>query len=278
MAQPIKSPAHVPRLAFLFCLWLSVATGSAQSWHLVWSDEFDGPAGTGFDTNKWTAETGGDGWGNQEWEYYTATNATLDGKGCLAITARKSPPHTFKTRYGPGQISSARLITHKKFSVKYGRIEARIQIPAGQGMWPAFWMMGEDMDAAEWPACGEVDIMEYIGKEPDTIWGSLHGPGYSEDNHDITAAFRLKDHARFAGGFHVFAVEWAPNEIRWLVDGQCYERRTPADLPSGTKWVFDKPFFLLLNLAVGGDWPGKPGKHTRFPSVMAVDYVRVYQH
>jgi beta-glucanase (GH16 family) len=278
MIKLVPLPFRFTRYCFLFLLLFATA-GHSQNWHLVWSDEFNGKAGTGIDTNKWTAEVGGDGWGNKEWEFYTASprNASLDGKGCLDITALKSPPHTFKTRYGPGQISSARLITHKKFSVKYGRIEARIKIPAGQGMWPAFWMMGEDMDSAEWPACGEVDIMENIGKEPDTVWGSMHGPGFSDDNQDPTAAFHLKNHEPFAAGFHMFAVEWEAREIRWYVDGRMYERRTPADLPPRTKWVFDKPFFLLLNLAVGGDWPGKPGKSTPFPAVMAVDYVRVYQ-
>jgi beta-glucanase (GH16 family) len=276
----MSKPTQLRSLGLL-CLTLGLVAGSApaQGWHLVWSDEFNGPAGAGIDTNKWTAEVGGDGWGNQELEFYTASphNAALDGHGCLAITARKSPPHTFKTRYGRGEYSSARLITEKKFFVKYGRIEARIKIPAGQGMWPAFWMMGEDNGAVSWPDCGEVDIMEYIGKEPGTVWGSIHGPGYSDDKVDLTAAFHLQKHEPFAGGFHVYGVEWEAGEIRWYVDGQLYERRTPADLPPGRKWVFDKPFFLLLNLAVGGDWPGKPDQATKFPAVMAVDYVRVYQ-
>jgi beta-glucanase (GH16 family) len=255
------------------------AQARAADWHLVWSDEFNGPAGTGIDTNKWTAETGGDGWGNKEWEFYTAdpTNASLDGNGGLAITAIKSAPHTFRTKYGPGEISSARLITHKKFAVTYGRIEARIKIPGGQGMWPAFWIMGEDIDSQGWPGCGEVDIMENIGKEPDTVHGSLHGPGFSNDDGDPTAPFRLPKPARFADDFHVYGVEWEPQEIRWYVDGQMYERVTQKDLPPHGKWVFNQPFFLLLNLAVGGEWPGSPDKTTPFPAVMTVDYVRVYQ-
>jgi beta-glucanase (GH16 family) len=247
-----------------------------NDWKLVWSDEFNDPAGTGIDTNKWTAETG-PARANQEWEFYTndRTNSALDGHGFLDITALKSPTNTFKTRFGDGAYSSARFNTRKKFSVKYGRIEARIKIPAGNGMWPAFWMMG-DVAAARWPACGEIDIMENIGKEPDTVHGTMHGPGYSGAQ-GPSGLFRLKNQESFADEFHVYAVEWEANEIRWYVDGQFYERRTPADLPVGRKWVYDQPFFLLLNLAVGGAWPGNPDETTKFPAVMAVDYVRVYQ-
>ena len=253
---------------------------STNAWKLVWHDEFDtnGPAGTGIDTNKWTAETGGNGNGNREWEFYTTdpSNAALDGHGCLNITALKSPTNTFKTRFGDGAYSSARFNTRKKFSVKYGRIEARIRIPAGQGIWPAFWMMGEDIATTGWPAGGEIDIMENIGKEPDVVHGTMHGPGYS-GTQGPSGLFRLKNQERFADDFHVYAVEWETNEIRWYVDGQFYERRTPADLPAGKQWVYNKPFFLLLNLAVGGGWPGNPDETTKFPAVMAVDYVRVYQ-
>jgi beta-glucanase (GH16 family) len=278
MNKQTKSQSNlVGRIIFL-SLALFAAGARADSWRLIWSDEFDGPAGAGIDTNKWTAETGGNGNGNREWEFYTTNrgNAALDGHGCLDIIALKSPPHTFKTSFGDGSYSSARFNTRKKFSVKYGRIEARIKIPAGQGMWPAFWMLGGDIATAGWPSCGEVDIMENIGKEPDTVHGTIHGPGYS-GGQGPTAAFRLKNHEPFADAFHLFAVEWETNEIRWYVDGQLYERRTPADLPAGKKWVFDKPFFLLLNLAVGGGWPGYPDETTKFPAVMAVDYVRVYQ-
>ena len=253
-------------------------TESTNDWKLVWSDEFNGPAGAGIDTNKWTAETGGNGNGNQEWQFYTTgqSNAALDGHGCLNITALKSPTNTFKTRFGDGAYSSARFNTRKKFSVKYGRIEARIRIPAGHGMWPAFWMMGEDIATTGWPAGGEIDIMENIGKEPDVVHGTMHGPGYSGAQ-GPSGLFRLKNQERFADDFHVYAVEWETNEIRWYVDGQFYERRTPADLPAGKQWVYNKPFFLLLNLAVGGGWPGNPDETTKFPAAMAVDYVRVYQ-
>jgi beta-glucanase (GH16 family) len=251
---------------------------STNDWKLIWSDEFNGPAGAGVDVNKWTTETGGNGNGNREWEFYTTSrsNAVLDGHGCLDIIALKSPTNTFHTRFGDGSYSSARFNTRKKFSVKYGRIEARIKIPAGHGMWPAFWMMGDDIGTAGWPAGGEIDIMENIGKEPGTVHGTMHGPGYS-GSQGPSGLFRLKNQERFADQFHVFSVEWETNEIRWYMDGQFYERRTPADLPAGKKWVYDHPFFLLLNLAIGGGWPGYPDETTKFPAVMAVDYVRVYQ-
>ncbi len=278
MSKPTRSHWDFGGLIIFLSLSLLAAEGRAESWRLMWSDEFNGPAGAGVDTNKWTAETGGNGWGNREWEFYTASprNAALDGHGCLDIMALQLPAHTFNTRYGNGAYSSARLITGKKFFVKYGRVEARIKLPAGQGLWPAFWMLGEDSATVGWPQCGEVDIMENIGKAPDTVWGSVHGPGYP-GNQVPNAAFHLKNGEHFADNFHVFAIEWEENEIRWYVDSQLYERRTPADLPAGTKWVFDKPFFLLLNLAVGGDWPDYPDQTTKFPAVMAVDYVRVYQ-
>ena len=266
MSKPAKSQWDFGGLIIFLSLSLLAAEGRAESWRLIWSDEFNGPTGAGIDTNKWTGE------------FYTASprNAALDSNGCLDIVALKLPAHTFNTSYGNGAYSSARLITGKKFFVKYGRIEARIKIPAGQGLWPAFWMLGEDNATVGWPQCGEVDIMENIGKAPDTVWGSLHGPGYP-GSQSLTTAFHLKNRERFADNFHVFAIEWEENEIRWYVDGQLYERRTPADFSARKKWVFNKPFFLLLNLAVGGDWPDNPDQTTRFPAVMAVDYVRVYQ-
>jgi beta-glucanase (GH16 family) len=142
-------------------------------------------------------------------------------------------------------------------------------------MWPAFWMLGVDIGSASWPACGEIDIMENIGREPDTIHGTLHGPGYSGGN-GIGAPSKVAAGQRFADGYHVFAIEWEKDVVRWYVDGNLYQTRTPKDLPSGAKWVYDHPFFLLLNLAVGGQWPGNPDGTTTFPQTLKVDYVRVY--
>jgi beta-glucanase (GH16 family) len=151
-----------------------------------------------------------------------------------------------------------------------------MKIPYGQGMWPAFWMLGDDIERVGWPACGEIDIMENIGKEPSTVHGSIHGPGYIGKT-GIEAPYRLPGQQRFADDFHLFAVEWEPNTIRLYVDKDLCAARTRADLKPGWRWVFDHPFFLLLNVAVGGDWPGNPDASTVFPQTMLVDYVRVYR-
>ncbi|MGA9995068.1 MAG: glycoside hydrolase family 16 protein [Pyrinomonadaceae bacterium] len=265
-------------LTILTLLSLSSAM-QAQSWRMVWSDEFNGADGSGFDTKRWTAQTGGDGWGNKELEYYTAEskNVYLNKSGSLAIKAIKetlSPD--YKCWYGGCQYTSARLMTKKKFQTAYGRFEARIKIPYGQGVWPAFWLLGGNIDEAGWPSCGEIDVMENIGREPSLVHGTIHGPGYSGDK-GIGSSYSLARNQLFAAGYHTFAVEWETDAIRWYVDGNLYETRTRADLPAGTKWVYDHPFFIILNLAIGGAWPGNPDATTTFPQTMLVDYVRVYQ-
>jgi len=226
---------------------------------LVWQDEFDGAAGTTFDRTKWAPDLGGEGFGNQEREFYTTRpeNVALDGDGHLVITARAEPPSsTDQCWYGKCLYTSARLKTVGLFTQKYGRFEARIRIPRGQGIWPAFWMLGDDIGTVGWPTSGEIDIMENIGREPAVVHGTLHGPGYSGAG-GIGRSDTLSIGA-YADDFHIYAVEWQANEIRWYVDGRQYHRMTPADIPAGTKWVFQHPFFLLLNLAVGGGWPGDP--------------------
>ncbi|HXI44139.1 MAG TPA: glycoside hydrolase family 16 protein [Candidatus Limnocylindrales bacterium] len=253
-----------------FLLIVRQALAAPPYWTLIWSDEFDGPAGTAPDPNKWVFDLGAGGWGNQELENYTSghENSYLDGAGNLVIIAREA---------GPGQYTSARLKTLSKFAVKYGRIEARMKLPAGQGMWPAFWMMGVDAATAGWPQCGEIDIMENIGREPFIVHATVHGPGYSGSG-GITQSYKLPDAQAFAADYHIFATEWSQNNIEFLVDGHLYHTVTPAALPTGAPWVFQHPFFLLLNLAVGGSWPENPDTTTVFPQQMLVDYVRVYQH
>jgi beta-glucanase (GH16 family) len=244
-----------------------------SGWTLVWSDEFAGPNGSLPDPTKWAFDTGGDGWGNNELEYYTARsqNAQLQN-GNLVITAIQE---TYTGSDGVTRnYTSARLKTAGLFSQTYGRFEARIKIPHGQGLWPAFWMLGDNIGTAGWPACGEIDIMENIGSEPSAVHGSMHGPGYSGAN-PLTAGFTLSS-GQFSDDYHVFAVEWESNVVRFYVDNTLYETRTPSDLPAGTSWVFDHPFFILLNVAVGGNWPGSPDQTTVFPQTMLVDYVRVY--
>ncbi len=245
-------------------------------WTLTWSDEFNGPDGSGIDTTKWVAQTGGTGWGNQEREYYTdsLTNAHQSG-GNLVITATTEGASSQTCWYGQCQYTSARLQTMGLFSQQYGRFEARIKIPAGQGMWPAFWMLGNNINSAGWPTCGEIDIMENIGKEPGTVHGSMHGPSASGAT-NLTASYVLPSNGVFADGFHVFAAEWAAGTVSFYVDDNLYETVTAAGSPAGDTWVFDQPFFLLLNVAVGGTWPGDPDGTTVFPQTMLVDYVRVY--
>ena len=244
----------------------------------MWSDEFDGPAGTAPDPKKWVHDVGGGGWGNHELQYYTPgnANAAMDGNGNLVITARAEPSSSpYQCHYGPCRFTSARIKTKGLYEPMHGRFEARIKLPRGQGIWPAFWMLGANIDAVSWPACGEIDIMENIGREPSTVHGTIHGPGYSGGN-GIGSAYALPSGA-FADDFHVFAVEWEAGRIRWLVDGKDYRTTTPADLPANAPWVFDNFFFMLLNLAVGGDWPASPDPSTVFPQQMIVDYVRVYR-
>ncbi len=246
-----------------------------KQWTLVWNDEFNGPDGSMPDATKWSPVTDGSGFGNQELEYYTPSSANVHlEKGNLVIVARK------ENFTGPDGVSkaytSARLETAGRFQQQYGRFEARIKIPHGNGLWPAFWMLGSDFRSAGWPACGEIDIMENVGFEPAKVHGTLHGPQYAGDS-PLTGAFNLADAEHFANGFHLFAVEWEPQSIRFYVDNTLYETQTVDSIPSHKHWAFDHPFFLLLNLAVGGVWPGNPDATTHFPAVMLVDYVRVYQ-
>ena len=246
-----------------------------RKWDLAWSDEFGGSNGSGVDPAKWVLEVGGGGWGNQELEYYTnrLQNAHVQN-GNLEIQAQREK---YKGQDGVTRdYTSARLKTLGKFSQTYGRFEAGMKIPYGQGLWPAFWMMGDDIDRVVWPACGEIDIMENVGKEPSIVHGTIHGPGYSGAA-GIGASYTLPTGKKFADDFHIFAVEWEPNAIRFYVDGNLYETRTRADLPQGRRWVFDHPFFLLMNVAVGGSWPRNPDASTVFPQTMLVDFVRVYR-
>jgi beta-glucanase (GH16 family) len=244
------------------------------TWSLTWSDEFNGPDGALADSSKWEMQTGGTGWGNNELESYTARAANATQRnGNLEIHAVKE--HYAGTDGVAREYTSARLQSKGLFSQKYGRFEARIKMPKGQGIWPAFWMLGSDIDSAGWPMCGEIDIMETIGTQTSVNVGSLHGPGYSGGN-PLNAKYTLPT-GTLDSDFHVFAVEWEPTTIRFYVDSNLYETRTSADVPTGSRWVFDHSFFMLLNVAVGGNWPGSPDATTEFPQTMQVDYVRVYE-
>ena len=251
-----------------------VLTGSPASaaWTLTWSDEFNGGTGSRPDTAKWNYALGGGGFGNQEHQFYTnrPENASMDGQGNLVITARKETLAGSRCWYGTCQYTSARLLTNGKFSQAYGRFEARMRMPYGQGIWPAFWMLGTG--SGGWPNNGEIDIMEHIGRMPNTVHGTIHGPGYSGSGGptgQYNAPFRLAD------DFHTYAIEWQPNRITWFFDGIQYSTKTPADI-GGNRWVFDHAHYLLLNLAVGGLWPGYPDATTVFPQRFLIDYIRVY--
>jgi beta-glucanase (GH16 family) len=241
---------------------------------LAWSDEFDQGENSAPDPAKWKFEIGGNGWGNQELEYYSSRreNARIR-QGNLEIIARKE---SYTGADGVKRdYTSARLITSGKFEQAYGRFEARIKLPYGQGVWPAFWLLGADDKRVGWPQCGEIDIMENIGREPQMVHGTIHGPGYSGGK-GIGESYSVSS-GRFADDFHIYAAEWEPEEIRFYVDDHLYTARRPSDLPAGTKWVYDHPFYILLNFAVGGEWPGSPDATTKFPQAMLVDYVRVYK-
>lgn len=240
----------------------------APSGDLIWSDEFEGPAGQLPDPTKWQFDVGTD-WGNLqlEWDTDRPENVSLDGQGHLAITAREEEHE--------GQpYTSSRIKTKDLFEHTYGRFEARIKLPIGQGIWPAFWMLGNNIDEGGWPQCGEIDIMEYRGHEPAILHGTIHGPGHWGFD-AITNSYQLA-----SGGlnqdFHVFAVDWSGDQLVWTIDGQEYHRVLRRDFPEGATWVYDHPFFMILNIAVGGRWPGNPDETTTLPQTMLVDYVRVY--
>jgi beta-glucanase (GH16 family) len=264
------------KLLMLTVLCASAVSAQKSDRKLVFADEFNGASGSSIDSTKWTMQTGGNGWGNRELQFYTDSreNAYLDGKGRLVIkTIIQDLPLSDKCWYGQCKYTSARLMTKNKFDQTYGRFEARIKIPRGIGMWPAFWMLGNDIDKVHWPQCGEIDIMENIGREPSTVHGTIHGPGYSGAN-GIGAPYSLLKNKAFADDFHVYSTVWTEDQINFYVDAHLYKTVTPKDLPG--QWVYDHPFFMILNLAVGGNWGGPPDNATVFPQTMIVDYVRVY--
>ncbi|UKM65545.1 glycoside hydrolase family 16 protein [Flavobacteriaceae bacterium GSB9] len=212
---------------------------------------------------------GENGWGNNELQYYTdrAENVLVEG-GVLKIVVHKED-------YEGASYTSGRILTKGLFEQQFGRIEARIKLPWGQGLWPAFWLLGSNIDEVGWPFCGEIDIMENRGQEPTLINGTIHGPGYSGAN-AVTKAYELEND-RFDTGFHIFGIEWGSNYINYYVDDVLYNQITPDDL-DGESWVFNnQPFFIILNVAVGGNYVGAVGENTVFPQTMEVDYLRVYE-
>jgi beta-glucanase (GH16 family) len=255
-------------LACIGCTDLSQE--SDPVWSLVWQDEFEGGAGQLLDVDKWGYDIGSgqNGWGNAQLEYDTdrPENVSQDGNGNLVITARRE-------EYQGRDYTSARILTKGLFEHTYGKFEARIKLPIGQGIWPAFWLLGANIDQVSWPQCGELDIMEYRGQNPSHNHGSLHGPG-NFGGGAISNHYWLED-GDFSEDFHVFGLEWGSDYINWLVDDSLFHAVTPADLNG--EWVFNHPFFIILNVAVGGNFVGPPDNSTTFPQSMLVDWVRVYE-
>ncbi|MEL0651871.1 glycoside hydrolase family 16 protein [Algibacter sp. TI.3.09] len=235
---------------------------------LVMQDEFD--TNGALDSSIWDFNIGNgeNGWGNNELQYYTnrAENAVVQN-GVLIMTANKES-------FQGSDYTSARILTKGKFEQTYGRFEARIRLPYGQGLWPAFWLLGADVDEVGWPQCGEIDIMENRGQEPTLISGTVHGPGYSAGE-SISKSYELTND-RFDTGFHIFGIEWGPEYINYYVDDVLYNQITPEDVTG--EWVYDHPFFIIINMAIGGDYVGAPNEETVFPQTMLVDYVRVYKN
>ena len=250
-------------------MWDRAAVGD-----LVWAEEFDGAAGSPPASATWTAQIGAGGWGCDQRQWYTDSpaNASITAEGHLAIVARRHKVSDEPDSIPQGSITSARLITQHKVNLAHGRIAARIQVPAGIGTWPAFWMLGSNLDQVGWPACGEIDVMEHVGSEPTTVHGTVHAPGYSGLNGGIGKAYDTG--TDLASAFHVYAVDWAPQQITWLLDDTAYQHLTAADVPG--PWPFTHPFFLVINLAIGGAWPGNDTDQPSLPAHMLIDWIRVY--
>ncbi len=235
--------------------------------NLVMSDEFNINGAPNSNLWSYNIGTGNNGWGNNELQYYSSRPENIKiENGVLKITARRE-------QYMGQAFTSARILTKGKIETKYGRIEAKIKLPRGKGLWPAFWMLGSNSDTAIWPQCGEIDIMEYLGNSPTKVFGTVHGPGYFAGN-AITKSYMLPN-SRFDTDFHIFGIEWDENYINFYVDDVLYNQITPFDVTG--EWVFNKSFYIILNMAVGGNYPGAPNSETPFPQEMLVDYVRVYQ-
>jgi len=252
-------------------------------WALTWSDDFEGAAGSRADSSHWSHDVGDGcaagicGWGNEEKEYYTTElpNASLTGGGALAIVARPAPPG-LACYYGPCRYTSAKLRTRDRVQVKHGRVEARLRLPRGQGLWPAFWMLGSSFGATPWPACGELDIMENHGSRPASISSAIHGPGYSGSTTPFVHDRSLPS-GDYADDFHTFGVQWDSARVEFMVDGAVHYVVSKGEVERHGAWVFDQPFYVILNLAVGGSFDGDPKSDAILPATMLVDWVRVYE-
>lgn len=267
------------RVGIVAVATLAVLAGSAScsaQQKLVWSDEFDGPAGSPPDPRVWTPMTGGKGWGNQELECYTDArdNSALDGHGYLVISAREDKGHACADG-ATNDYTSARLSTQGLKTVEYGTISVRAKMPTGDGAWPAFWALGQNHDSAGWPASGEIDVTEVVGKQKNVTHGTLHGPTADGKPYSVTGSFTSP--TDLSADFHVYSATWTASSIDFSIDDTVYSHLTKDDVEKSGRWVFDQPFYLLLNVAVGGTFPGNPSASSVWPQQMVVDWVRVYQ-
>jgi len=271
--KSIYKTGRIPlAIVVLFLALISCSTDETQTVatfsELTMADEFDVDGAPNSSIWNFNIGTGQNGWGNNELQYYTdrPENVVVQN-GVLIITAREES-------FSGSSYTSARLLTKGKFEQQYGRWEARIRLPYGKGIWPAFWLLGDDNNGTEiWPQIGEIDIMEYLGDEPTLMFGTVHGPGYS-GGESVSKSYTLTND-RFDTGFHIFGIEWDPKYINFYVDDVLYNQITPEDVPG--EWVFDDSFYIILNMAIGGALPGSPNAETEFPQRMLVDYVRVYK-
>lgn len=288
----MQAVSHHPVTAIALCAVFACASGAVSPpppppppgppppppvWVQVWSDEFEGPAGSRVDTTKWGYDIGDGcpgvcGWGNNEREYYRSdtANIRLNGQGQLEIVARVADAG-LSCYYGACRYTSAKITTRGKMSVQPGRVEARIKLAAGQGLWPAFWLLGNNIGTVGWPTCGEMDIMENKGSQPTITSSAVHGPGYS-GNTPFAHAY-----VPITSDYHIYAVEWNAQSIRYFVDGTQHYIVTRTNVGQYGSWVFDQSFYVILNLAVGGNFDGNPQSDAIFPATMQIDYVRVYQ-
>ena len=236
---------------------------SYSGYKLLWHDEF---TATQIDTSIWGYDLGGNGWGNNELEYYTnSPNNSYISNGMLVIEARKE-------KMGGRDYTSARMLTQRKKEFTYGRIDMRAKIPTLPGMWPALWMLGANIDTLPWPFCGETDIMEVVGKDPWKLYGTLH---FADSlGHHQQSGGTIQYEEDFSKRFHVYSLNWTPSTIEWLLDGKVVYS---ADISKVKNHAFNKPSFVLFDLAVGGDFPGSANITSAFPQRMLVDYIRVFQ-
>lgn len=258
------------KYVWIWVMCLHACLLNAQEWQLVWADEFNG---SGLDTSKWSYQIGTGtpliGWGNNELQFYTNRPTNIDVfNGNLWIVAQRE-------NFGGMQYTSARIRTKNKGDWRYGKIEMRAKLPTGRGLWPAFWMLPTDEVFGGWPQSGEIDIMELVGHEPNRVHGTIHFGNAWPQNQWQGTSFTLPQ-GTFNDDFHTFTIEWQENQIKWFVDSTLYFVRVPSHLGL-LNWPFNERFHIILNVAVGGNWPGSPDSTTVFPQAMVVDYVRVYQ-